>query len=63
MKAHNAGGRIPSALDKIQEKVNTQLHAQLLLLGEEPSIPIGWAAKKNPEMFSGWQKRETRDVD
>jgi len=41
IKAHNAGGRIPSVLDKIQEEVNTQLHAQLLLMGEESSILFG----------------------
>jgi len=41
MNAHNAGGRFPCVLHKIQEEVNTQLHAQLLLLGEESSIPFG----------------------
>jgi hypothetical protein len=63
MKAHNAGGRIPRLLDKIQEEVNTQLHAQLLHLGEESSIPFEWAAEKAPETFSGRQKRETCDVE
>ena len=63
MKAHNVGGRIPRVLDKIQEEVNKELYTQLLLLGEETSIPFGWATKKAPETFSGCQKRETCAVE
>jgi hypothetical protein len=56
MKAYGGSGRIPRVLTQLQEEVNTQLCAQCLLLGEATSIPIGWAAKKAPKTFWGWQQ-------